>query len=200
MGLLSTYNSEYSWKETRKGTAFVGQHSCDQEVWQILTAISREGWTSLGRDQHSAYEWCSYKQVSGPTLSTASESLQCNPVLNGPPETLRNGLDAPSPAAWRFSGKLKGKILMGHWHQKVYQWQVVDLIRINASTKHQGRGAKHQGEDLVCRGSKLILLDIGVQRLVPSWRNTWRSIGDWGLRQSSKGPQNPWETLSSHVH
>ena len=21
--------------------------------------ISREGWTSLGRDQHSAYEWCS---------------------------------------------------------------------------------------------------------------------------------------------
>ena len=38
--------------------------------------------------------------------------------------------------------------------------------------KHQGRGAKHQGEDLVCRGSKLILLDTGVQRLVPSWRNT----------------------------
>ena len=135
MGLLSTYNSEYSWQETRKGTAFVGQHLCDQEVWQISTAISREGWTSLGRDQHSACEWCSYKQVSGPTLSTASESLQCNPVLKGPPETLLNGLDAPSPAAWRFSGKLKGKILMGHWHQKVYQWQVVDLIRMNTSTK-----------------------------------------------------------------
>ena len=60
--------------------------------------------------------------------------------------------------------------------------------------KSHGRRAKRWGEDLWCRGSKLILLDIGIQRLVPSWENTWWSIGDWGLRQINKGPQNAWET------
>ena len=59
--------------------------------------------------------------VDSKGLSTSSESLQCHPVPEGPPGAMRNGLDAPSPAAWCFSGKLKGKIFMGHWHQKVCQ-------------------------------------------------------------------------------
>lgn len=127
--LLSTYNPEHSWQETRKGTAFVGQHSCDQEVWWTSHFQGRLDITGKGP---TFCLWVVFlKQISGPTLSTSSESLQCNPVPEGPPGAMKNGLDAPSPAAWCFSGKLKGKIFMGHWHQKVCQWQVVDLIRIN---------------------------------------------------------------------
>lgn len=133
----------------------MGQHSCDQELW--WTKQSSQGRLNITGKGPTIFLWVVFlKQLSGPTLSTSSESPQCHPVLEGPPGALRNGPDIPSPAAWHFLENSKGRY---SWDTGIRRRPVTSSGSYQNQYKGRGRGAFNtEGRLVVCKGQSWYFL------------------------------------------